>query len=266
MPPSLTTLPEVFPLAPDSETSLQPENGGWCARCATVHSLPSAPAHEACRELMALLREHGRIDWQIPKGLADPRCATAPLFGEAGGKMFGVLRCRNLEGAPVVLRAFSGQFNGLWRVPGWVGPIFDVDAFERLVWAPEREIKRIGREMDLLPRHSARRRHLRNERRERSRQLMREVHELYRLANFRGETAPLAAAFCGEGGPPSGTGDCCGPKLLHHAAQQGLRPDAMAEFYWGRGNASATKVHGQLYPACSAKCQMIMGFQLCGLQ
>lgn len=256
----------VFPLTVDSESRLPSESGGWCVRCAAVHSLPSAPAHEARRELMALLREHGRIDWSIPEGAADPRCATASLFGEGGGKMFGVLCCRDAEGAPVVLRAFSGQFNGLWQVPGWVDPIFDVAAFERLVWAPEREIKRIGREMELLPRHSARRRELRSERRERSRRLMREVHELYRLVNFRGETAPLAAAFSGEGAPPSGTGDCCGPKLLHHAALRGLRPEALAEFYWGRSNASATKVHGRVYAACAAKCRMIMGFQLCGLQ
>jgi hypothetical protein len=215
---------------------------------------------------MALLHCHRRIDWQVPEALADPRCSTDPLFGEAGGKMFGVLCCRDATGARVVLRAFSGQFNGLWRVAGWVDPIFDVAAFVQLTLEPEREIKRIGREMALLPKDSVRRRQLLVKRRTLSRQLMREIHDLYRLVNFRGESLPLVAAFCGDGAPPSGTGDCCGPKLLHHAAINGLRPEALAEFYWGRSNASATKTHRVLYPACAAKCRMILGFQLCGLE
>ena len=231
-----------------------------------MHELPSDPAREDCLELMALLHCHRRIDWQVPEVMADHRCSTDPLFGAAGGKMFGILCCRDAAGARVVLRAFSGQFNGLWRVAGWVDPIFDVAAFARLTQEPEREIKRIGREMALLPKDSARRRQLRVKRRTLSRLLMREIHDLYRLVNFRGEASPLIAAFCGDGAPPSGTGDCCGPKLLHHAAVNGLRPEALAEFYWGRSNASATKSHRELYPACAPKCRMILGFQLCGLQ
>jgi len=215
---------------------------------------------------MALLHCHRRIDWQVPEAMADPRCSTDPLFGEAGGKMFGVLCCRDEAGARVVLRAFSGQFNGLWRVAGWVEPIFDVTAFVQLTLEPEREIKRIGREMALLPKDSVRRRQLCVKRRALSRLLMREIHDLYRLVNFRGEALPLVAAFCGDGAPPSGTGDCCGPKLLHHAAINGLRPEALAEFYWGGSNASATKTHRVLYPACAPKCRMILGFQLCGLE
>jgi hypothetical protein len=231
-----------------------------------MHELPAEPAREECLELMALLHCHRRIDWQVPEAMADPRCSTDPLFGEAGGKMFGVLCCRDIAGARVVLRAFSGQFNGLWRVAGWVDPIFDVAAFAQLTLEPEREIKRIGREMELLSKDSVRRRQLRVKRRTLSRLLMQEIHDLYRLVNFRGEASPLIAAFCGDGAPPSGTGDCCGPKLLHHAAINGLRPEALAEFYWGRSNASATKSHRELYPACAAKCRMILGFQLCGLQ
>jgi tRNA pseudouridine32 synthase/23S rRNA pseudouridine746 synthase len=33
---------------------------------------------------------------------------------------------------------------------------------------------------------------------------------------------------------PAGTGDCCLPKLLHAAAQQGLRPVSAVEFWYGR--------------------------------
>jgi hypothetical protein len=243
-----------------------PVSGGWCHRCQAMHTLPSEPAWGECLTLMDLLRRHRRIDWRLPEAMADHRCSTAPLFGEAGGKMFGVLCCRDAGGARVVLRAFSGQFNGRWQVDGWVAPVFDVAAFADLVRGPEQMIKRIGGEMAGLSRGVIRWRQLAIERRTLSRRLMREIHDLYRLVNVRGEELSLAEAFCGQGAPPSGTGDCCGPKLLHHAVSHGLRPEAMAEFYWGRSNASATKLHGRVYPACRAKCEMILGFQLCGLE
>jgi hypothetical protein len=240
-------------------------NGGLCARCGVLHLLPSEPALQDCLQLAEQLSRHRRIDWTVSERQADSRCATGTLFGETGGKMFGVLCCRDSRGAKVVLRAFSGQYNGLWQVAGWVAPIFDVAAFTGLVHHPEREIKRIGREIAGLPRDSSRRRQLTVQRRTLSRQLMRTIHGLYQLRNFRGERLGLTAAFIGKGAPPSGTGDCCGPKLLHHAAVHGLIPEAMAEFYWGRSNASATRVHGVFYPACRTKCQPILGFQLCGL-
>jgi hypothetical protein len=98
-----------------------------------------------------------------------------------------------------------------------------------------------------------------------SRNLMGAIHGLYHLVNFRGEQAPLMKVFLGKGAPPAGTGDCCAPKLLHHAARHGLRPEGLAEVYWGRPNASATRQHGGLYPACAEKCRPILGFMLCGL-
>ena len=214
---------------------------------------------------MAELVRHRRIDWPLPAQAADPRCRTDTLFGAAGGKMFGVLCCRNDRGTSVVLRAFSGQFNGVWRVEGWVDPIFDVPAFTELVREPERAIKRIGAEMSLVQRGSERWQRLRSERRALSRQLMVQIHALYELVNFRGEQMPLVKAFLGASAPPSGTGDCCAPKLLHHAALFGLWPESLAEFYWGRSNPSATRLHGRFYPACAHKCGPILGFQLCGL-
>jgi hypothetical protein len=231
-----------------------------------MHTLPSAQARQACLSLMDQLNQHRRIDFSLPEAMADPRCATSELFGAARGKMFGVLTCRDPHGRPKVLRAFSGQYNGLWQVEGWVRPLFAVTAFNALIRAPEQEIKRLGREMASWSPGSEHRRRLLLQRRTLSQKLMREIHDLYQLINFRGEIVPLDAAFIGNGAPPSGTADCCGPKLLHHAAAHGLVPESMAEFYWGRSNASGTKQQGQFYPACAARCQTILGFMLCGLQ
>lgn len=263
------TLPLGAPLALASaapaEALFSVARGGWCRRCARVHSLPSAPALPACRALMAQLQGQQRIDYTVPLAMADPRWSTDELFGPAGGKMFGVLCCRDPEGRPVVLRAFSGQYNGYWQVEGWVGPLFGPAVFDELIRDPEQEIKRLGREIAGLSPGGERLR-LQRQRRALSQNLMRQIHGLYRLNNFRGETATLGHAFIGKGAPPAGTGDCCGPKLLHHAASHGLVPEGLAEFYWGRANGSATREHGRFYPACAPKCQTILGFLLCGLE
>nr|WP_321466330.1 hypothetical protein [uncultured Desulfobulbus sp.] len=240
-------------------------SGGWCSRCGLQHFLPAQPVLADCRELMAHLEEQGRIDNIAGQGEAACDCATKGLFTPGGGKMFGMLACRDRAGRRVVLRGFSGQFNGLWRVPGWVGPIFDEVRFQQLVRLPERRIKAMGRELATLVPDSSRHRLLKQQRRQLSRQLMNEIHQLYTLTNFRGEAVTLVEAFQGKGTPPAGTGDCCGPKLLNHAALNGLWPEAMAEFYWGGANSSGTKQHAQWYPACAHKCQSILGFQLCGL-
>lgn len=243
-----------------------PPSGGWCRRCGRVHLLPSDQAWVECARLMAQLAQSGRIDLEVAASDADPGCATGPLFAPGGGKMFGVLCCRDRRGRRVVLRAFSGQYGGRWQVPGWVGPVQDAALFDALAGAADPEIKRLGAVIARTPAGSASRSDLVRRRRALSRELMHRLHDLYQLVNVRGERLPLVQAFLGPGRPPSGTGDCCGPKLLHHAATNGLVPESLAEFFWGAGGASAARMHGVGYPGCAAKCQPILGFLLCGAE
>lgn len=58
-------------------------------------------------------------------------------------------------------------------------------------------------------------------------------------------------------GIPTGTGDCCAPKLLVEAARRNLRPLGMAEFWWGPD--SAERRAGEFYTACKARCQPLLG-------
>jgi hypothetical protein len=74
----------------------------------------------------------------------------------------------------------------------------------------------------------------------------------------------LSEVFTGKA-MPTGTGECCAPKLLHHAAVHGLTPLGLAEFYIGRENRSATRAHGRFFAPCEEKCRPILGFLLCGL-
>jgi len=109
----------------------------------------------------------------------------------------------------------------------------------------------------------ARIRELRQRRKALSRQLQAQMHAAYNLTNFSGQSLSLQQLMPG-GSMPTGTGDCCAPKLLHYAATQGLKPLAMAEFWWGA--SSVDKVQGEFYGACVERCQPLMGFLLSGLR
>jgi tRNA pseudouridine32 synthase / 23S rRNA pseudouridine746 synthase len=102
---------------------------------------------------------------------------------------------------------------------------------------------------------------LRQQRRTLSRQLQNQMHSTATLTNFNGESLSLQALR--PSGMPTGSGDCCAPKLLHYAASHGIEPISMAEFWWGP--ASGDKQPGQFYPACIDRCQPLMGFLLSGL-
>lgn len=238
---------------------------GYCTRCCTVHALPSAGAREKGRELIYHLEERKSID-RCSGTPWDPRLATDHLFGEQRGKMFGVLECLDRNGRKSWLFAFSGQFNGLWAVKGWAPPLFNLPAFKKVHDPVEKRIKALGKEMLSVPAGSDHHLFLLSQRRQLSRQLMIDIHDLYHLQNFTGDTATLHEAFIQPGGKPTGTGDCCAPKLLQLAAASELLPLSLAEFFFGRSNRSGTREHGRFYPPCSDKCQPLLGFLLCGIE
>jgi hypothetical protein len=237
---------------------------GACARCGGEHVLPVGPAREPALALFARMEREGRID--SDNGEPDPRFSTGYLFGEARGQMFGVLAVRDGKGRTGVLKAFSGQYNSAWEVDGWVPPLLDVKRFRADTFEGEQRIKAMGREIAGLPSDSPVRRVLIYKRKKASQVLMGAIHAMFQLPNFRGEQLPLPLAVHGETGVPTGTGDCCAPKLLGYAALHGLTPLGMAEFYFGRTNRSGSREHGKFYPSCLDKCGRILGFMLCGLE
>lgn len=112
---------------------------------------------------------------------------------------------------------------------------------------------------------TAERKQLMDARKALSQQSMRAIHELYRVRNFRGQLASLFDIFPAGRGVPTGSGDCCAPKLLQYAALHDLTPLGLAEFYWGRESRSGARLHRAYYPSCKDKCYPILGHMLCGL-
>ena len=105
-------------------------------------------------------------------------------------------------------------------------------------------------------------RELKQRRKELSRELQTQMHAAYTLVNFLGKSRSLQQLMP-TNSIPTGTGDCCAPKLLHCAAVHNLKPLAMAEFWWGP--PSGDKMQGEFYGACGDRCQPLMGFLLSGL-
>lgn len=238
---------------------------GFCSSCQTSHRLPMGRAKAAALDLMKQLDHEKRLDFHLPQANADPRFSTDYLFGKARGKMFGVMECRRKDGTILTLKSFSGQYNGAWDIEGWAPPLFDVRQWHRVNDATEKEIKKMGAMIDAIGRTTPRGKELVERRKNRSRQLMKDLHGLYTLHNLRCQCRPMSKVFSGNNGIPNGTGDCCGPKLLNLAARCNLRPLGMAEFYYGKENKQGSRTHGIFYTSCREKCYPIVGYMLCGL-
>ncbi|QJB55361.1 hypothetical protein [Pseudodesulfovibrio sp. zrk46] len=237
---------------------------GLCERCGVKHSMVLGYSVPFAKELFQTITEAGRIDFDVPESEADPRLSTRYLFGPARGQMFGVLVVRDMDGRTGVLKAFSGQYNGVWDVDGWVPPLIDADEFWSATTGVERLIKRLSRKIDSLPGGSHERKQLVERRKAYSQALMKDIHNMYMIPDFCGKVTPLPQVVTEGNGIPTGTGDCCAPKLLGYAARNSLTPLGLAEFYFGKENRSKTKKHGGMYVSCKDKCGRIIGHMLCG--
>lgn len=230
-----------------------------------MHSLSTGTSRESSLALIERLDKQQSIHLSPDSDNKRDYLSTLPLLGEARGKMFGVLDCLTENNTRVSLYAFSGQFNGQWCIDGWVPPLFNVGKFHEITYHSEKEIKAITREITNTQAHSQQWLKLRKHRRTLSQSLMKEIHSLYTLTNFNGETRSLGDVYCENNNMPTGTGDCCAPKLLNFAAQNNLHPTGISEFFYGRKTKSGSHTHGSFSSSCQEKCAPILGFMLCGL-
>ena len=145
------------------------------------------------------------------------------------GRMFGVLVCTD----GTVLRAFSGELEGELLVPGYVPPAFDVPSYRAVLSRYDRIIK-----------NSANHRML-------SRRCWQELMQLYRFHCSDGSECCLSDIFPDA---PSGTGDCCAPRLLSHAYCLGKKPASMCEFFYGSGSFG----HKSFHSPCDARCSRLL--------
>ena len=199
--------------------------------------------------------------------------ATHPDIREDAdrGKMFGVLVVEeSLSPAPSpsskgrwgYLAAYSGLLAGRNDWDYFVPPVFDAQQPDGYFKTKEREISLTASRSPLTSKKM-------------SQELQLWLFHQYQLLNARGETKDLVDIWQEYYTrpklrqrfplPPGGTGDCCAPKLLQYAYQQGLKPVCMAEFWWGQSTKEELRQHLNFYPACRGKCKPILTWMLQGL-
>ena len=194
------------------------------------------------------------------------------------GKMFGVLvvslppSSSMQRGGLGFLAAYSGLLAGRNDWPYFVPPVYDAQQPDGYFKTKEREISELNHSplnisitspLSPLPSKKL------------SQELQTWLFHQYQLLNARGETKDLVDIWQDYYDrpklrkkyplPPGGTGDCCAPKLLQYAYQQGLKPVCMAEFWWGQPNKQELRQHLNYYPACRGKCLPILTWMLQGL-
>lgn len=106
--------------------------------------------------------------------------------------------------------------------------------------------------------------HLRVERVKRSNILQRWLFSRMRLHRGDGRAMSIHDIFLRNThvDPPSGSGECCAPRLLDYAFSNGLTPMSMAEFWMGETPAGEIRIDGEFYPACQRKCAPLLKWML----
>ena len=112
--------------------------------------------------------------------------------------------------------------------------------------------------LTLVNKTSAERASLINERTTFTDASLKKVFSLYSFTRFDGNKITLNEIIQKHGGrlPPTGTGDCCAPKLLNYAFSKGLMPISMDEIYYGPDTAN--KKGGISYSPCDERCGYIL--------
>lgn len=237
---------------------------------------------DAASQVRAFLREHTEWHQEI-----------------SNGKMFGVLVVRSADAEDTSLRflaAYSGLLDGRNDIPYFVPPIYDYLRPEGYFQQKQAEITKINEtirqlegsvNMDSHPEDYTRLQRveiaaLKRIRRQQSEALQDWLFEQYNIMNARAQVKTLKQVFKdyyreqmlhpenfevnqSRHHIPSGTGECCAPRLLQYAFQHHLQPLCMAEFWLGRSPKDEVRHHGQFYPACNKKCRPLLHFMLQGL-
>ncbi len=160
------------------------------------------------------------------------------------------------------LAAYSGLLAGRNDWDYFVPPVYDAQQPDGYFKTKEREISQTSAISHQTSKQM-------------SQELQTWLFHQYQLLNARGETRDLVDVWQDYYDrpklrqkfplPPGGTGDCCAPKLLQYAYQQGLKPVCMAEFWWGQPTKEELRQHLNYYPACRGKCKPILTWMLQGL-
>ena len=191
------------------------------------------------------------------------------------GLMLGALVAMDADGREIVLKTVSGLSRSL-GIPGGadcalepltcsdgsilVPPLVSAAARDKALAANDSKIHALTARIEALASGGDReeRKELEAQRARLCRESLVKVYDLYRFHCADGSLRTLDE-ICAQRGlslPPTGTGECCAPKLLDYAFARGLRPVSMCELFYGR--AAAQKRAGIRYAPCDERCGILL--------
>lgn len=231
-----------------------------------LNDTPHALCLIASEELQRYLKT--QKSWSHNFGLAQDFANEGTIIG----KMFGVLVVQTEKGEVGYLTAFSGKLAGGNHHPTFVPPVFDSLTENSFLNEGMAELSRINQQIEQLEKlkpegYEKEIIRLKDLRKNNSIALQQELFDSYHFLNKAGEEKSLNEIFAAASykNPPSGAGECAGPKLLQYAFQHKLKPIALAEFWWGQSPKSDFWEHGHFYPCCREKCEPILAHMLSGI-
>ena len=229
---------------------------------------PQELARHYCMEFIAGI-EDGTIQIkQISKPSTDR---------QGHGFMVGALVCADDKGQRVVLHAISGiayePVEGPYKII--VPPLVSPEQIEKALAKNDKEIHELTAAIKVVSTSSTTtgvnavvepvETTLKERRTQLTTESLLNVFSLYTFTRFDGKKITLNEIIKEHGGqlPPTGTGDCCAPKLLSYAFEHHLTPISMDEvFYSYKAGNTKNKTNGISYPPCDERCGDILPYIL----
>ena len=183
-------------------------------------------AFKYCKEIISLLEEKKLSLVYTTKKISAERFAN--------GIMIGVLVAKNSAQENKILFTVSGisrKIEGKFHDAIFIEPIV---SNRKIMSALQKNDKKIHLLTEKLK--SCRKEDIQELQLHRSTltsESLEKVHELYSFYCFDGKIRSLKQ-ICKNQLPPTGTGDCCAPKLLNFAFKNNLTPLSMCEVFYGR--------------------------------
>lgn len=207
------------------------------------HILPTEPARSLCLEMIKNIRSTGYLDYDGERLIKEES-----LFNnEIGGLMLGILTTTD----GTVYKAFSGIIDKRFELKPFVPQLFDSTLYQETIKDLDLQIHQVTKEIEKKPSKE-----LIEKRKALSNECWKKIAHLYHFHCADGKVRGFEdtiGIYC-----PSGSGDCCAPKLLNACYKDKKIPASLEEFFYGKG----TRESGNFYGPCDQKCKKLLEHQI----
>lgn len=207
-----------------------------------------ALAFKYCKEIISLLEEKKLSLVYTTEKISAERFAN--------GIMIGVLVAKNSAQENKIFFTVSGisrKIEGKFQDAIFVEPIVSSKKIMSALQKNDKEIHLLTEKLKVCSKDDVQELQLR--RSSLTSESLEKVHELYSFYCFDGKNRSLKQ-ICKNRLPPTGTGDCCAPKLLNFAFKNNLTPLSMCEVFYGK--STENKVSDCKYSPCDERCGLIL--------